>query len=168
MKEEWQDIAGYEGLYQVSNLGRVKSLNYGRTGKEKILSPGNNWGYQMVSLYKNGIRKQFKIHRLVAETFIPNPDNFSQINHRDENRKNNRVNNLEWCSVQYNLTYNNRHIKATRKLAKKIGCFKDGKLIKVYDAVRDVKKAGFHDGNVCSALKGRRKSAGGYHWQYLD
>ena len=76
MKEVFKDITGFEGLYQVSNLGRVKSLNYGRTGKEKILSPGNNWGYQMVSLYKNGIRKQFKIHRLVAETFIPNPDNF--------------------------------------------------------------------------------------------
>ena len=164
MKEIWKDIPEYKGLYQISNLGRVKSLNYNHTGKKRILSPGTSRGYLCVILCKNGKIKKFTIHRLVAMTFLENPDNLPMVNHKDENKQNNSVSNLEWCTSQYNVTYNNRH----RIYSRKVGCFKDGKLIKVYDAIKDVKKAGFNDGNVCSVLKGRRKLAGGYHWQYLD
>ena len=106
MIEEWRDIKGYEGKYQVSNLGRVKSLNYNHTKKEKILSDyPNTYGYLYVNLYKNGKGKPFYIHKLVAQAFIDNPNNYREINHKDENKQNNRVENLEWCNRKYNCNY---------------------------------------------------------------
>lgn len=168
MKEIWKSITGYEGLYEVSNLGRVKSLDYHRTGKEKILSPGVCRGYLYVALCKNGKRKNYRIHRLVGSAFIDNPDNLPCINHKDQNRGNNQLDNLEFCTYQYNNTYNNRHIKSARKISKKIGCYKDGELIKVYQATRDVDKDGFHHQHVCACCKDNRKSHGGYQWKYLD
>lgn len=165
-KKIWKNIAGYEGLYQISNYGDVKSLNYLHTGNERILKPGNNGGgYLCVFLCKNGKVKKFFVHRLVAETFLENPENFPQVNHIDENKQNNVVTNLEWCSSQYNMTYNNKHLRN----AKKIACYKDNKLVKIYDAIVDVENDGFsHHQNVCSALKGRIKSAYGYSWKYID
>lgn len=97
--EVWKDIDGYDGLYQVSNMGRVKSFKW---GKERILKPyetGN--GYLRVELQS----KPFKLHRLVAQAFIPNPDNLPFVNHKDENPKNNMVDNLEWCDNKYNINY---------------------------------------------------------------
>lgn len=113
--EEWRSIPGYEGLYEVSNLGRVKSLEISYIRKngimdhkpEIILSPKNNGtGYFIVCLYKNKIHKYCLIHRLVALTFIPNPDNLPCVNHKDEDKTNNRVDNLEWCDHKYNSNYN--------------------------------------------------------------
>ena len=100
--EEWRDIKGYEGLYQVSNLGRVRS-------KRKILkgTPDKD-GYLRVALCKNGTRKYFGIHRLVAIAFIYNANNYPCVNHKDENKTNNRVKNLEWCTIAYNNCYGNR------------------------------------------------------------
>ena len=96
MKEIYRDIKGYEGLYQVSNLGNVKSLNYNNTNKEKVLQLcAHEKGYLYVGLYKNGKRKSYIVHRLVAETFLNNPDNLPEINHKDENKTNNCVDNLE-------------------------------------------------------------------------
>lgn len=165
MKEVFKDIPGYEGLYQVSNLGRVKSLNYRHTRKEKIMTPQNNGhGYLHIKIYNNNKRHCYYVHRLVAQTFIENPDNLPQVNHKDLNRQNNKVSNLEWCSIEYNNTYAEKH----RKIAKKVGCYKDGKLIKVYDAIRDAKKDGFHHSNISSVLKGKSKSAYGYQWKYID
>ena len=105
--EEWRDIIGYEGKYQVSNLGRVKSLKNTRGNyREKILKPGKDAkGYKQVSLYKNGKGKMYKIHRLVAIAFIPNPNNYPMINHKDEDKTNNCVDNLEWCTNKYNMNY---------------------------------------------------------------
>lgn len=157
MKEIWKTIEGFEGRYQVSNLGNIKSLKY---RKERILSPVTyRNGYLFVELCKNGYVKKFLVHRLVAEAFIPNPENLPQVNHKNEIKTDNTVQNLEWCDNRYNQRYSS---------AKKIGCFQDNKLIKVYDAVRDVEKDGFYHSNVCNALKGKLKSSGGYHWQYLD
>ena len=99
MEEIWKDIDGYEGLYQVSNLGRVKSFNYNRTGKEMNLKPVNTcngFGYLYVNLNKNGKTRLFYIHRLVAKAFLENPDHKSDVNHKDENKTNNCVENLEW------------------------------------------------------------------------
>ena len=104
--EQWKPVKGYEELYAVSNLGRVKSLNYHRTGVEKIIKPkksGN--GYLQVGLWKNGKRKFFLVHRLVAEAFIPNPEGFEQVNHKDEVKTNNCVSNLEWVSRWDNMHY---------------------------------------------------------------
>lgn len=118
--EEWKDVPGYLGYYQISNLGRVKSLNrtivYSpskfypngrvRVLKEKILTPSvDKKGYEFVQLFINGNYRSKKIHRLVAEVFIPNPNNLEQVNHKDENKKNNKVSNLEWCTLIYNINY---------------------------------------------------------------
>lgn len=122
MEEEWRDIKGYEGLYQVSNLGRVRSLpreyvtshNRHRKVKGKILKTyvGKN-GY----VYFNTVRHQLlSVHRLVAEAFIFNPDNLPCVNHKDEDKTNNQVDNLEWCTYQYNLTYNGVHERSVESL----------------------------------------------------
>ena len=105
-KEYWKSVVGYEGLYMVSNWGRVKSIKF---GKERILKPvTNSSGYLLVGLYKNNIEKKYSVHRLVAEAFIPNPYNLPQVNHKDENKQNNVVSNLEWCTHEYNNTYGTR------------------------------------------------------------
>ena len=101
--EQWKSIAGYEGLYEVSNLGRVKSLKF---GKEKFLKPFKiKKGYLLVHLCRNGKSKYFYVHRLVAEAFIPNPEGLSEVNHKDEDKTNNVVDNLEFCSRRYNINY---------------------------------------------------------------
>lgn len=101
MKEVWKDIEGYEGLYQISNLGRVKRVATG-----KVLKGGKDKdGYLMVKLYKNNIRSNKKIHRLVAEAFIPNPENKPQVNHADENKTNNSLDNLEWMTAKENINH---------------------------------------------------------------
>lgn len=118
-KQIWKDISGYEGKYQVSNTGRIRSLNYKRTGKTKILKirEDKNDGYKRVMLFKNGKYKAYLVHRLVAQAFIPNPNSYPIINHKDENRSNNYYKNLEWCTYEYNNNYGdkNERISKSRK-----------------------------------------------------
>jgi len=105
MLEIWKPIKGYEN-YMVSSLGNIKRLNYNHTGKERILKPCiESGGYLQVHLGKEGKIKNFLIHRLVAEAFIDNPDNLKQVNHKDFNKQNNSLQNLEWCDAKYNITY---------------------------------------------------------------
>jgi len=106
MKEIWKKINGYEEKYMVSNLGNIKSL---RTNKNYYLSNSKN--YKRVSLYKNGKIKSYSVHRLVAEHFIPNPNNYPCVNHLDCNGNNNRVDNLEWCTYKKNNNYKNHNLK---------------------------------------------------------
>ena len=104
--ELWLDIPEYKNLYQVSNYGRIKSLNYRRTGKEHILKQTtNNYGYKLVMLYKDGKGKMLSVHRIVAKTFIPNKNDKPEINHIDCNPANNSVDNLEWCTHRENTDY---------------------------------------------------------------
>ena len=115
MKNEvWKDIPDYEGLYQVSNLGRIKSLNFNKTGKEKIMKPRTGNRYYMTALWKNGIRKDYLLHRIVAETFIPNPENKPFINHKDENCFNNSINNLMWCTHKENMNWGTRNERISK------------------------------------------------------
>lgn len=107
MMEEWRAVPGYEGLYEVSNIGNVRNV---RRNTLLRLQKTNN-GYIQVWLYKNGISTGLKVHRLVAQAFLPNPDNLPMINHKDEDRTNNRVENLEWCDAKYNNTYGTRQDK---------------------------------------------------------
>lgn len=111
MIEEWRPVVGYEGLYEVSSYGRVRSLDrycY-RLQKGKVLSPAKDrYGYLTVTLNCNGKSKTIKIHRLVAQAFLPNPDNLPQVNHKDENKINNIVYNLEWCDAKYNNNFGTR------------------------------------------------------------
>lgn len=126
MKEIWKDIKGYEGLYQVSNLGRVKSLKRNCKGghgsnrivNERILAQcntGRDRDYKGVRLCKNKILKSFQIHRLVAEAFIPNSNNYPCVNHKKEFEKwNNKVSNLEWCTYKYNINYGTHNERAAK------------------------------------------------------
>ena len=114
MKEIFKDIEEYEGLYQISNLGRVKSLKY---GKERILKPAKDKkGYLYVCLYKQGKMKIYRVHRLVAQAFIPNPNNLPQVNHKDEDKTNNASSNLEFCDAKYNNNYGNHNKKMGEKI----------------------------------------------------
>ncbi len=105
-KEIWKDIPGYEGLYQVSSCGNVRSMNYRGLGKVKVLKTAEDKrGYTHVNLFKDKIPKTCQVHRLVAIAFIPNPNNLPQINHKDCNPRNNHIENLEWCDAKYNSQY---------------------------------------------------------------
>ena len=111
--EEWDN-------YEVSNMGRIRSLNFKRTGKIKVLKLKNNGkGYLQVALSNNGIMKYYLIHRLVANTFIPNPNNYTEVNHIDENKSNNYVNNLEWVSHKENMNHGTRTERSTKTRSKK-------------------------------------------------
>ena len=184
--EIWKDVENYEGFYQVSNLGRVKSLErdvYNPNGivhhlKEKILVPGlNNDGYANVNLYKNGKGKNIKVHRLVAEAFIPNPENKSQINHKNEVKIDNVVENLEWCEARYNNIYGTRierqkqtfkdNCKSGKiKRVKKVFCVE---LNKTFDYAKSAEEElGVCGRSIGKACRGERNTAGGFHWRYAD
>lgn len=109
MEEIWKDIKGFEGLYQVSNLGRVRSLGFDKYHKGIVLKPAfdGKKNYLFVVLRNKGVKKLINVHRLVAIAFIPNPNNLPCVNHKDENKTNNKADNLEWCTVKYNSNYGN-------------------------------------------------------------
>ena len=157
MIEEWRDIVGYEGLYQVSNMGRVRSLNYNKTGVTKIMKHSMTKGYHHIMLSKNGKVKRFRVHRLVAQAFIPNPQGLPDINHKDENKNNNCIDNLEWCTKDYNNNYSfNKNI---------IGVNMSSGLILEFDSIKNVGDiTGINNSNICSCCNGKRNSAGGWRW----
>ena len=163
--EIWKDIPGYEGLYKVSSLGRV----FGEK-KKGLLNPFNNRGYLRVTLFKNGVGKHYSIHRLVAVAFIPNPIQLPQINHINENKSDNRVENLEWCDLEYNVNYGNRRGKAVQKTRKPVLQYTlTGEFVKEWDAARTAEKTLSKSyGKICSVCKGNRKSAYGYIWRYKE
>ena len=160
MEEQWLDIIGYEG-YQVSNLGRVKSLGNYKTRKEKILKQCiDKDGYLQVQLCKNGKIKTFKVHRLVAQAFIPNPDNLPQVNHKDENKENNIVSNLEWCTQQYNSEYS--FAKPILQIDKDTN-----EIIREWASARQVERElGIDDSSIIKCCKGKLKTARGSKWRY--
>lgn len=184
--EEWKPISGYEDLYQVSNFGRVKSLNYNHTNQEQILKQATNKdGYKVVCLYKDGKGKTFQVHRLVAMAFITNPNNYAEVNHKDECKTNNHISNLEWCDCKYNCNYgtrNERHSKAMSgennpmlgKLGKDnpnakqiIQLTLENEVIKIWGSIIDVeRKLGYHKSSICKCCKGKLKKTYGYKWCY--
>ena len=173
--EIWKAIKDYEGLYEVSNYGRVKSLWYSKT---RILKPCNhNNGYVEVTLYKNGTKNKCYIHRLVAQAFIPNPNNYPCINHKNENKLCNESQNLEWCTVQYNNTYGTklqRNLEYAQKIQKRVIRIDENKITKIYASTK-VAAQEMNPKNIASAItainhciKGTTKTSYGYKWLYAD
>lgn len=169
--EEFVDIKGYEGLYKVSRDGRVLSLNYGGRGYEKVLAnkPNANNKYYAVTLVKDGKEKTYMVHRLVAETFIPNPNNLPQINHKDENGQNNIVSNLEWCDRSYNMRYGTRAERQSEKVKKAVLQYdKDGNFIREWEGGCDAEE--FYNKrtaqNIGRCCRGKIKSAYGFIWKF--
>lgn len=197
MEEIWKDIKDFEGLYQVSNFGRVRSLGHDKWHKGRIIKPhyDGRKHYLFVQIYKNKNSKKINVHRLVAETFIPNPQNLPQVNHKDEDKINNCVWNLEWCTNKYNINYNNksamkRAIKTRyerydiKELVAKIKATKlanhsysaeravnqftwGGTFIKRYpSSVAAMKETGAQMHVIGRCCKGKCKQAGGFIWLY--
>lgn len=174
MKEVWKDIQGFEGLYQISNLGRVKSLNYNKTGREQILvaSPQHKdgSGYLSVALHNKGSQKSHYVHRLVAQAFIPNPQNLTEVNHRDEDKHNNVASNLEWCTKGYNLKYGTHNERSGRSRSKSVLQYTlDGQLIVEHYGTREASRhTGIPQSCIQRCCKGAYNSAGGYIWKYKE
>lgn len=174
--EVFQPVEEYEGLYEVSNYGNVRSLNYNHTGKERILKPiKDSSGYPQVNLYKNGKRKMFQVHRLECEAFIPNPDNLSQVNHKDENKENNRVENLEWCTAGYNVNYGTRNKRIADKnrngkLSIPVLQYSlNGEFIREFPSTMQAQRdLGFDNSNISKCCNGKLNSAYGYKWCYKE
>ena len=189
--ETWKDIEGYEGLYQVSDFGEVRSLGmwtnihggFKRFLKGRVLKPSKDrGGYLYVLLYKNGNRKTYKVHRLVAQAFLPNPNNLPEVNHIDENKENNKVCsgmvNLEWCTTKYNLNYGTRNKRSSdarrgvynnpKKSDIVLQMTLDYVIIKEWASVRECGRNGFDQSTISKCCNNKYGSQGnvykGYRW----
>lgn len=170
MEEIWKDIEGYEGVYQVSNLGRVKRFETGRILK----GVKNEYGYLLANLSKNNIRSTKRIHRLVAEAFIPNPQNKPEVNHIDENKLNNDITNLEWVTSKENLNHGTRNERAGKAISKSQSIpiiatnLTTGESTEFYSGKECARQLWLDPSNITKVLKGRRKQTGGYTFKYKE
>ena len=186
--ERWKDIKGYEGLYRVSNQGRVLSLNYRGSRRTEILNQRKTQkGYMTVGLSKDGQERKYMVHRLVAQAFIPNPDNKSQVDHKNTKRDDNRAANLKWVTARENA--NNPlskkhlskavtgsqnpfygHISSMHHGSRKIiQLTEDGQLVRTWNAMADVTREMDWDyRKISQCCSGQIKSAFGFKWMYWD
>ena len=173
-KEIWRDIEGYEGLYQVSNKSNIKALekkvlgikDSNRKLKERLKKKSiSKIGYEIVLLHKDGKYKTFYVHRLVAKAFIPNPNNYSVINHLDGNKANNNLENLEWCSISRNVKHG--YETGLNSKCRAVKCIE---LNKSFYGESEASRFLFGDNHAQStigaAARGEKKSAYGYHWKF--
>lgn len=165
--EVWRDIKGYEGLYQVSNLGDVKRIKGERCYYDRIIKQKKSWsGHMYVMLSKDGIRKNLRVHRLVADSFIPNPNNYPIINHRDENPSNNNVDNLEWCTQKYNMNYGTIIQRARENNPQCIKCKIDDT---IYLSIGEAARAlGINYIVLCNRLKKGEEKYKGHSISYVS
>ena len=160
MKEVWKTIPGYS-KYEASTLGRIRNKKSGRPCKQHL----KNSGYLNVKIYDdNGNNKNVWVHRAIATTFIPNPDNLPQVSHLDEGKTNNQVDNLKWSTIKDNCNMPLRGERITKSLGYPIRCIETNT---VYDSLQQAQTiTGIH--NICRVIHGKRKTAGGYHWEYIN
>ena len=173
-KEIWVDIKGFKGIYKISNHGRVYSLKNNIIRKPKT----NNRGYWQIALHKDGKEHMFLLHRLVAIHFVNNPHNYPQVNHKDENKDNNRADNLEWCTNEYNALYGTRiervtnnedYQKSRMKMRRKVrGTSIDGLIVVELKGIKEGEKLGFSRSGIGGCLRGVNKTHRGFRWEYVD
>lgn len=174
MNEIWKDVEGYEGLYQVSNTGRVKSFRGRNRTVDKeghILKPNLCRGYPNVGLSKaDGSRKTFLVHRLVAAAFVPNPNGYREINHIDENKLNGNASNLEWCTREYNMAYGTARLRQGISCGQSVDqCTLEGIKIATYCSAEIAGRInGLDPSSIHKCCKHKRKYAGGYQWRYSE
>lgn len=180
MQEIWKDIKGYEGLYQVSNLGNVRSLCFKNSNKIKLLKTSpTNCGYYKVQLYKNGIPKMHYVHRLVAKSFIENPLLKPEVNHLDGNKSNNKVNNLEWATDKENQDHaTDTGLRAISPMKGRTGALNpnsraviqrdmDGNFIRYWSSISLASQGlGCSPSTISGCLCGRKRTAKGFLWEY--
>ena len=158
-----KDVIGYEGLYAVTSCGKIWSYRSKIFLKPQV----DKDGYLQIILSKNGQKKNYKIHRLVAQAYLPNPEGLPQVNHKDENKANNCLQNLEWCDPKYNTNYGTGTDRMALSHKKPILQYDlDGNFIREWSSATDVGRE--VKGGICSCLKGRKKTAYGYKWVYKD
>lgn len=158
--EIWKDITEGNGIYQISNEGRIRNAL-----TSKILSPSKSGEYLHIEL-RYGINKDYLIHRLVAEAFVPNPYGFRCVNHKDENKRNNNADNLEWCTYQYNARYGKGAlVRNSRIIQYDMG----GNAIKIWESAKDAsEKLGLNYQGISSCCRSQAKSCGNYMWSFAD
>lgn len=183
--EEWRDVVGYEGYYVVSNYGRIVRLailtkafaTYTRMSNRKQIKPQyDSFGYPKIILSKKGVKKNFRVHRLVAEAFIPNPNNYPMIDHIDGNPRNNHVENLRWCDNKINMNNpiaKERISKAQTgvplpKLYRPVVSINSDGVVTHYQSIKHASMQGFNRVGIINACKGVSKSCGGCTWMYLS
>lgn len=175
--ELWKDVVGYEGFYQVSNMGRVRSLDRfivakdgtKREYKGRLLTPCDaGKGYRTVMLQANGKRSTPRLCRVVATAWIPNPNNLPQVNHKDEDKSNDKAENLEWCSAVYNTNYGTGIKRRARKISRKVNQYDlNGVFVKAWDSIRDAEQAlNIDNSHITRCCKGRLYQTGGFRWSY--
>lgn len=157
-----RDIKGYEGLYAITSCGRVWSYYSNKFVSQRY----NKDGYKLVNLHKNGKQRTFSVHRLVAEAYIPNPLGLPDINHKNEQKDCNYLNNLEWMAHSDNVKYGTGIERSAAKRCKKVYCVE---LDKTFDSIKQAgEELNICKDNICKCVKGKYKTAGKYHWRYAD
>lgn len=167
MEEIWKPVIGYENLYSISNFGRVKSLNFNGSKQEKIMSPYTVHNYKRIRIFKNKKACSVGVHRLVAGAFIPNPDNKPLVNHKDGNKSNNTVTNLEWATQSENAIHAFKVLKIKAhggRQKKKVRIIETGQ---IFESVKEASLAGHNRSSIILCCQGKYHTASGYHWEYV-
>lgn len=162
MEEIWKDIPGYEGLYRISNTGRVLVLASG----EFLTQRKNKDGYLRVKLWANGKRRFMYVQRLVAVAFVPNPDKLPEVNHKDERKNNNCAENLEWCTHHYNMNYGTRTTRAAITRSRPVVQIKGGVVVKRWESAKAAESDGFDHRHISGCCNGKRRTHKGYEWRF--
>lgn len=164
-KEEWRPVAGYEGWYEVSNLGKVKRVRKSQGSKCSILKNKTNTPYDRVCLYRNDQPVYKEVHRLVAEAFIPNSNSKSQVNHIDGNKRNNTVDNLEWCTARENILHSYRVLGSKNEYGQKVQCIETGEIF--YSMRKACRAKGIGRTSLALHLSGKQGAVKGLHWKKI-